>query len=439
VASVPELSTRTDDPRVFARILRAALRCQTVGVMLDAPPAAQGAHLLHVLFAEKAVWVLAETAGPIQGGLWPLKLQPRSRMQAAQLYALAQIVGGGSVFPPDEAPPSVRVFSQPPPSLPSIQSSDDPSTLTLTGTIPLTQRIPQDLVDPILGRVIAGKYRIDELVGAGSVGVVYKAFHIDLERDVAVKILHEEVRSHTMAVARFKAEARGAARLDHPNIARVLDAGEEGGLSYIVMELVIGPTLETVISAHGKISTPRAIDIAFQVSGALARAHAEGIVHRDVKPENIMLTEGIDVDGAPAEIVKVCDFGVAKTLGEGAGLTVGGALVGSPAYMSPEQARGGTPEPRSDIYALGVVLYEMTTGRLPFLGEQVSDLITMHIVQRPTRPSEIEPGYHQHLEALVMQMLEKRPADRPASARWLRGAFGSLRSTVRGAPPLELP
>ncbi len=437
--TVPELTARIGDARTFARILRAALKCQVVAVELDALPEKEGAHMLHVILEappEKAVWLLAEPLSMLDTGRVELRIQPRSRNQAAQLYALAQIVGGGSVFPPEEAPPSVRVYSQPPAAL-------EPSTLSLTGTIPLTMRkvppaakLPGELVDPLIGRTIAGKHRIDELAGAGAVGVVYRGMHVDLDRPVAIKILHEQVRADPTAVARFKAEAKSAARLDHPNIARVLDAGEEpDGLLYLVMELADGPTLETERAVHGRIEAARAIDIAWQVAGALACAHAAGIVHRDIKPENLMLVRGLDVDGAPAEIVKVCDFGVAKAE-TSAGHTASGALVGSPGYMSPEQARGEALEARSDLYSLGVVLFEITTGRLPFDGGGLFELLAKQIAEAPPKPSEIDPAYPRALEALVLRLLAKKPADRPPSARELRAELDALRiNPSRSAAP----
>ncbi|HEY8079306.1 MAG TPA: serine/threonine-protein kinase [Labilithrix sp.] len=421
--SVPELTTRTSDARAFARILRAALKCEVLTLDVESSPKAGGAHMLHVILEtppEKAVWLLAEVLSPAGAARVDIRLQPRSRNQAAQLYALAQIVGG-SIFPPEDAPPSVRVYSQPPPAL-------EPSTLSLTGTIPLTHRIRrvEELADPLLGRVLAGKHRIDELAGAGAVGVVYRGMQIDLELPVAIKILHEEVRADPTAVARFKAEAKSAARLEHPNIARVLDAGEEpDGLLYLVMELAEGLTLESELAALGRIESKRAIAIAWQVAGALACAHAAGIVHRDIKPENLMLTRGLDVDGVPGEIVKVCDFGVAKA--EAAvGHTATGALVGSPVYMSPEQARGERPEPRSDLYSLGVVLFEITTGRLPFDGAVLAEILAKQIAEPPPRPTSIDPAYDPKLEALVLSLLAKKPQDRPESARELRSLLSSL-------------
>jgi eukaryotic-like serine/threonine-protein kinase len=426
--AVPELETRTADPKAFARLLKAALKCQEVSVTLEKPPAGLGAHLLHVILdgpQEKAVWVLAEAKGPGEAGQHLLKLQPRSRTQSAQLYAMAALSGGASIFPPDEdddEPASVRVNSQAP--LSETPSGPFRPVAIPQALLPRELAAPGPPADPLLARTISGKYKLESLLGAGAAGVVYRGLHLELDRPVAIKILHAQHRADDAVVARFKAEARAASRLDHANITRVLDFGQEpDGLLYIVMEYVAGKTLESVLTADKRVTLRRAVDIVSQVAGALARAHGEGIVHRDIKPENVMLVPEVDEDLQPIEIVKVCDFGVAKLLNVEPGhrgLTIGAQLVGSPVYMSPEQARGETLDARSDIYSLGVMLFEITTGQLPFDGVDVIEVVSKHLAQPPPKPTQIVADYSPSLEALVLKMLAKDPNDRPASARDLR-------------------
>jgi serine/threonine protein kinase len=432
--AVPELSTHMTDPTAFAWILRAALRTEEIELVLAKAPAGPGAHLLHVVLEgpdAKAVWVLAEVRGPAPGGRHTLRVQPRSRTQAAQLYALAQLASPSS--PPDDdlPPPSVLAHSQAP-----VNDGTFPRRAGAAIRIELAP-VPKELVDPLLGHLVSGKYRVDAKLGAGAAGVVYKGVHVELDRTVAIKILHADQRTNDSMVARFKAEARAASRLDHANITRVLDFGQErfgsekDGLLYLVMEFVDGTTLENVLTAGGRLAPKRALDIAAQVCGALVRAHTEGVVHRDIKPENIMLVQEIGEELEPMEVVKVCDFGVAKLLDPGAaGLTLGPQLVGSPAYMSPEQARGETPDPRSDIYSLGVTLFEITTGRLPFDGTEVHEVIVKHVAEPPPRPSSIVPGYDPALEALLLRMLAKDRKDRPASARELRAEIRKIAAAL---------
>jgi serine/threonine-protein kinase len=422
--------TRTTDPRVFSRIIRAAMRRRLVHLPLDGAPQGDAVHELRVVLEaeeQSAVWILAEPAGAASGGLWPMRLQPQSRVQAAQLYALAHLGGAASSFPPDEEPPpSMRVDSE----APAIAYSRDgrfPVGRIAVPVAPLPAAIPRELLDvarPAAPPPIAGRYRLGQLLGEGATGAVYQAHDLAQDRQVAIKILHHAKLGDAQVVKRFKAEARAASRLDHVNVTGVLDAGEESsGRLYLVMEYVSGQTLEDVL-ARARILPPlRAIGIAAQVCSALTRAHEQGIVHRDIKPENIMLVAGNERDSRHAEIVKVCDFGVAKFMdpdAENANLTVAGAIFGSPPYMSPEQAAGAALDFKSDLYSLGVTLYEMTTGRLPFVGESLIELMNKHMHEPPTRPSNVVAGYDSRLEAIVLRLLAKAPRDRPASARDVR-------------------
>jgi serine/threonine-protein kinase len=225
-------------------------------------------------------------------------------------------------------------------------------------------------------------------------------------------------------VKRFKAEARVVSLLDHPNVTRVMDFGQEpDGLLYLVMEYVAGQSLDGVIVAEGRVAQPRAVDIAIQTCGALARAHDNGVIHRDIKPENILLVPHVDDDANHVDLVKVCDFGMAKLKGPasaGEELTVGGMICGSPAYMPPEQTRGDDLDPRADIYSLGVSLYEAVTGELPFMAHTVVELLLKHAQEAPRRPSLLLPDVDPLLEDVILRALAKNRDDRHASVKEMR-------------------
>ncbi len=446
---MPELTTLTRETRVFARILRVALRNGVAKLALDRAPEGTGGHLLHVVLEgseERAVWLLAEPAGPPSDGLFPLRLEPRSPVQAAQLYALAQLGGKSSSFPPEqeEAPPSVRTHSEAPAfhgwgDARAFEGQNEPTMRSNTRGALAAAPVPQELTvaaHPLLGRVISGRYRIDRVLGSGTAGAVYYGVHTELARPVAIKILHAINRGDAQFVKRLKAEARSASRLDHPNVTRVLDFGEESdGLLFLVMEFVAGRTLEDILVAEGRLALPRAINIAVQICSALTCAHGEGIVHRDIKPENVMLVPQLDDEDEPTDLVKVCDFGVAKLLNpdpEHGELTIGAGLVfGSPLYMSPEQARGERLDARSDLYSLGVMLYEIATGTPPIVADTVEALMVKQATEPARPPSTVMPGFDARLEALLMRMLAKRPSDRPSTAREVRAELREIAKQLR--------
>lgn len=266
--------------------------------------------------------------------------------------------------------------------------------------------------DPYIGRVLANRYRILRRLGSGGMGSVYLGLNIPLKQDVAVKVMFGELARDMNAVKRFHREALTTSRLSHPNTVRVFDFGQEpDGLLFLVMEFVKGMPLSGVISKMGRIPPPRVLTIARQVLGALAEAHAAGIVHRDLKPQNIMM---IEMPGAD-DFAKVVDFGIAKiasATGE-TSLTKTGMSIGSPTYMSPEQAEGKSIDHRSDLYSLGVILYEMLTGRPPFLGETPLAVLVKHMTEPPPLlPADVP----QRLAHFVMNLLEKKPAMRPQTA-----------------------
>ena len=229
-----------------------------------------------------------------------------------------------------------------------------------------------------LGTLIGGRYRLDEVIGRGGMSTVYKAFDTVLERPVAIKLMHREIASDSDQLERFRREARAVAQLNHPNVVSVIDAGEEPlhedpegtGTPYIVLEYVDGETLKSVIRREGPLEVPQALAYAIEVARALGAAHERQIVHRDVKPHNIL----IDPEGG----AKITDFGIARSLTE-EGLTMAGRVLGTTDYVSPEQALGQPVTPQSDLYSLGIVLYEMLTGDVPFHGETPVAVAMKHV------------------------------------------------------------
>ncbi len=273
--------------------------------------------------------------------------------------------------------------------------------------------------------MIADRYELLDVLGRGGMGVVYRGRDHLLDRVVAVKILPAQFASDALLVQRFEREARAAARLNHPNIVGVFDTGREGTVHYIVMQCVAGESLAQRLAERGALPVPEAVEIAAQIADALAAAHAAGIVHRDVKPANVMVE--------PTGTCKVLDFGIARAAADAA-LTQDASMLGSAPYMSPETALGQTADARSDIYSLGCVLYEMLTGRLPFSGELPAAVINQHVSVVPRRPSELEPSIPAALDALVMQMLAKDPAERPQEAA---RAAADLRASLQAPSPPE--
>ncbi|MDB4942925.1 MAG: Serine/threonine protein kinase PrkC, regulator of stationary phase [Labilithrix sp.] len=289
--------------------------------------------------------------------------------------------------------------------------------------------------DPaLIGRLVAGKYQIDKFLGGGAMGAVYRARQASLDKNVAVKVMHGTMAADPQFVGRFHREARAASRLDHPNSMRVLDFGEEpDGLLYIVMEYVVGRDLYGVIHEDWPISNEDIGDVLMQALAALAVAHEMGVIHRDLKPENLMILRGKNDEERDAYLVKVCDFGIAKITdrdedapsdGSRAGqkLTTQGLVVGTPEYMSPEQARGEKLDARSDLYSMGIILYQLLTGRTPFTGDTALSVILKHITEPAPPPSTHYPAVHEGLAAVAMKALEKDRNDRWQTARAMRNA-----------------
>jgi len=261
-------------------------------------------------------------------------------------------------------------------------------------------------------RVLADRYRLDEVIGRGGMSTVYRATDLSLDRTVAVKVaLDPLVEQSPVYLARFTREAQSAAALNNPAVVTVYDAGADGPTRYIVMEYIKGKSLAEIMSDHKPLDPSEAARIAEQVAGALSAAHAAGIVHRDIKPGNIMLAD----DGS----VKVLDFGIARAL-EGQALTQTATVLGTSAYMSPEQALGQPVDSRSDIYSLGCVLYEMLTGEPPFIADVAAAVLHQHVRVAPKPVGERNPNIPPALDALVMQMIAKSPDDRPQTAAEVR-------------------
>lgn len=269
-----------------------------------------------------------------------------------------------------------------------------------------TQTAPKNR-DPYLGKVVAGRYRLEARLGEGGMGVVYRARHVLIDRVVALKLIRPDLRGETHLRAWMLREARAANRVDHAHIVDIHDVGEtEQGELYLVMEYLTGTALSSEI-AKGPMPVSRAVDILEQMCAALARAHDLGVVHRDLKSDNIMLTDR----RGRADFVKILDFGLAA-LARDHRLAPKGAVFGTPEYMSPEQARGEDARPASDLYALGILFFEMVTGQLPFRSHDRDTLLEMQKSAPPPRPRALRKDLPEAAEAICLRLLQKRVEDR---------------------------
>src|SRR6059058_4305830 len=255
----------------------------------------------------------------------------------------------------------------------------------------------------LVGMQLNGRYRLDAQIGSGGMSTVYRAFDSVLERRVAVKLMHREIAADTDQLERFRREARAVAQLSHPHIVGVIDAGEEDGRPYIVFEYVEGETLKDRIRRLGRLPVDEAIAYAIEIARALGAAHARHIVHRDVKPQNVL----IDEEGS----AKVTDFGIARSLDE-EGLTADGRVLGTTDYVSPEQALGHPVTGQSDVYSLGIVLFEMLTGEVPFRGENQVAVAMKHVREALPDVQYKRPEVSAALASVIDRATAKRQEDR---------------------------
>ncbi|MGM0577344.1 MAG: protein kinase domain-containing protein [Myxococcota bacterium] len=291
--------------------------------------------------------------------------------------------------------------------------------------------------DALIGRTLAGRYRVDRLLGRGGMGSVYAAEHMAIERPVALKVLAPHLSEDPAQVERFNQEARASSRLEHPNTIRVFDYGQsEDGQLFLAMELLEGEELSRVIRREGALEPARAVRIARQMGKSIGEAHQAGVIHRDLKPDNVFLSQ---IYGE-RDFVKVLDFGIAKfTDGSPAqqSLTQTGFIAGTPLYIAPEHALGQQVTARTDLYSLGVMLYEMLTGVLPFRADTPLGIVMKHIHEAPPPLREKKPDLEipRDLEALVLRLLSKKPKDRPASAKEVGDALDAVDFSGSSAPP----
>jgi serine/threonine-protein kinase len=307
---------------------------------------------------------------------------------------------------------------------------------------PLREKVPTE--EQAIGRTLDGKYRIDGFLKRGGMGSVYRGTHVLLNKPVAIKLIRPELVTSQDIVERFFREARAAAKLSHPNIVTVHDLGQtEDGTLYIAMEIVEGQSLKDLIASEGPWEPTRALRFCRAVASALSLAHRNGIIHRDLKPQNIMVSRDSEGNESP----KLLDFGIAKTLEpDSPALTSTGMVLGTPHYMSAEQAKGLPADQRSDIYALGVILYEMLVGKVPFDDKSIPSILVKHLTEPPRPPSSLRGDIPREVETLVLRCLEKDPQKRFQSADDLGKALSAhlgtephraLEPTVATLPPTE--
>ena len=315
--------------------------------------------------------------------------------------------------------------------------SDNADTLKFCGEcgtpLPPPQGPPLDVTETLqtpvreltTGSTFAGRYQVIEELGHGGMGRVYKVFDTDIKEKIALKLLRPEITLDKEAVERFSNELKLARKISHRNVCRMFDLGKAEGTTFITMEFVPGEDLKKFIRKSGQLGAGRAVSIAKQLCEGLAEAHHLGVVHRDLKPQNIM----VDEDGN----ARIMDFGIARQL-RGTGITGAGVMIGTPEYMSPEQVEGKKVDPRSDIYSLGVILFEMLTGHVPFEGDTPFTIGVKHKSERPRNPRDLNPQIPEDLSRVVLRCLEKDPAGRYQTATELRG---DLEKVEQGLPTTE--
>jgi len=417
----PTLVADLAEERHLVRLRGIAERRGAVFVPLVAGPVDRRVHILECYTpgATKPLMFLAEPVGPPTDRGFPLKLSP--------YYEATEDAA-------PESPAPVPTIEPPPASLarPAAKRGTSP-TISARHTRdleqPLTAAPTERNGDVYVGRQLAsGKYGLDALVGSGGMGAVYRGRHRDLDKEVAIKLLHTTFQADADFSKRFHAEALTMSKIDHPNVTRILDFGQEAdGLLYLAMEFLDGVDLQTVLDQEGSLPLERAVRIMSGVCAGLGHVHRHGIIHRDIKPSNILLVSGLDDDDTPTEIPKVCDFGVALAW---SGTGQGSRVAGTPEYMSPEQCRGMALDARSDVYACGILLYELATGRLPFTGEDAALTARRQVTDEPEPPSVHRPDIDPLFESVILKAIAKDPAARQQSMRHLRAELRELLAPV---------
>ncbi len=456
-ALLPVITTRRPDRRDRGYLAWVAVAGEVAHLPLETAPIDGSTHVLEIYvegFDEPLV-VLAEPAGAPDATGFPLKLAPLDEKHADLLRQ--ELFGAAAAASDDAAPPPASGRARPslhplaPPIAPRDRSSSIPPPLstghvaalarTTGGGGPLTasRRAPGSLT----GRALAdGRFVLEGLLGGGASGEVYRGMHTVLRRPCAVKVLHPSLQYSQDYCARFYAEALAASQLDHRNVLRIVDYGQEpDGILYIVMELLEGRDLQRILDEEGPLPLARLVNLVSQACAGLGHAHDAGVVHRDIKPENVVVVQRKDDEGNITELVKVCDFGIAhwvpsvsnkmdQVIGDDDATLVrlpdSKKVVGTPAYMAPEQIRNEAVDARTDVYALGVLLYELSTGHLPFLSERPMEVLMMHVMERPKPPSHHVKDIDKDLEALILKALEKEPAKRQPNVRALRADLRDL-------------
>jgi serine/threonine-protein kinase len=278
----------------------------------------------------------------------------------------------------------------------------------------------------MIGELIGGRYEIEELVGTGGMSSVYRARDSVLERRVALKVLHEHFSADPEYVERFRREARAIARLNHPNIVTVIDRGEFGKRQFIVFEHIPGENLKQVVEREGQLPVAQALALTHQIARGLAFAHQHGVVHRDVKPQNVLLDE--------SSTAKVTDFGIARSLDPGQELTQTGTLLGTSDYIAPEQASGQPVDARSDQYSLGVLLYELLTGEVPYPADSFMAVAMRHLRDPVPSVRDRRPDVPDRVDEIVARAMAKRPEDRfPSTEAMMAAIEAALADTGEGA------
>jgi serine/threonine-protein kinase len=391
-ASLPTLVVRlTERSREY--LAGAAAANKTVHVPLSEPPSTDSLHLLEVWSPDQdePLMVLARPMGPATASGHPLELSVPPPPPRAEANATIQEIVDGE--PVDVIRRESRVTSR----------------------------------DRLIGRALAGgKLTIEALVGQGGAGSVYRARHRDLHMAVAVKVMHESYQRDADFCRRFHTEALSASRLDHPNLTRVLDFGQEpDGLLYIAMEFLDGLSVRDILDAEKTLPLGRVASLLIQVCTGLTHAHARNVIHRDIKPENLVVVKGLDDDGKETEIVKVCDFGIAHAPSpEGSAV-----LAGTAEYMAPELFTGGEPDVQTDVYACGVVLYELLTGVMPIPGDFAQIVARVQVVE-PEPPSRHVPGLDARVDRLVLKAITKAKQGRHPSVVALRNELRTLSEEI---------